>query len=27
VSSGVERERGVKDRELVRAFLRAAKGL
>lgn len=27
VSSGVERERGVKDRELIRAFLRAAKGL
>lgn len=26
VSSGVERERGVKDRELIRAFLRAAKG-
>lgn len=27
VSSGVERERGVKDRELIRAFIRAAKGL
>ncbi|MFN7055681.1 phosphoribosylanthranilate isomerase [Hyphomonas sp.] len=27
VSSGVERERGVKDKERVRAFIRAAKGL